>query len=977
MMKQNNHITKKALGLMMLLFMSAAMLYAFVPALKETRFGSFAAAAPSLSLTKTDVTCPGNGTITAAVNELPPGAGVTYEYWNNAAPANVSQSSNGVIVGLNAGTYTVRAYVTSGASTQTYQESITLTSSYVPITANSTVTQTCPGASTGTITVNATQGTPVNYQVISAPAAYPNPLPYNQTSNVFTGLPVGVYQIRIYDSCGEYNTITATVAAYPNLSGYIYHFTQTSCTSATIRHVAGHWAFPVTIEMVVKEGTSASGTVIASNTHTYNAGDPEVTSAGTDWSNVYQTIDNFPANHTFPIRVETKITDACGRVYTYNTVRRNELILKPKCLPSVGFGWDITSWNSPYVDDRNPNAVYPITVAWVNTANPADSDSQTITNSGQWTGDVLGLTQGATYQVTITDACGRTRTGTTTVGGDPLNVGQTAFITALPTCRDGYWLFYAGTAPPVAGTPTEHNEKIDQIIVVQSPPGGAAVGSSLPVNLNLWDWTSGLHVAGHYVFDVRMGCVVQRITVDAPAYGTELTSVDVTPSSTCNTADVTINHTYTQDGNPIPDPTTGVGAYGVIQYALVPTGVPVAPSNYQANKTFLNVPNGTYDIYMTFSRTTSTSCNNKLMGQVTVNNTGPQIQATYGFLCQSGANAGKYGITVDATGTGTVEYAITAVNGAPVASPVWQASNEFNGLDNGVYTITVRDNCATTSTVFSTYAYSNPRVRTTGLCPNSDGSIYVPYVPGFTYQWSKDGTPLTNGGHISGADTNILTFAPFSTTDEGVYTVRVVYGTCIDEVYSITISDQSPNSGADFTSPQICLDTVTQPIDLSSYLSSDAQPNGEWELVSGTGGTLTDNMFDVTGITSNSTFVFKYITKGYCNLEDEALITLNFESCACYNPANTTGNGTDTKVGITLLKRAGADAPDNWPMVRKSGHIALESNTKGFVVTRMATADLPNITTPQEGMMVYDTTDKCLKIYSEGAWKCFSTPACP
>lgn len=110
------------------------------------------------------------------------------------------------------------------------------------------------------------------------------------------------------------------------------------------------------------------------------------------------------------------------------------------------------------------------------------------------------------------------------------------------------------------------------------------------------------------------------------------------------------------------------------------------------------------------------------------------------------------------------------------------------------------------------------------------------------------------------------------------------------------------------------------------------------------------------------------------------------ENCACYNPASTTGNTPETKVGITLLKRAGIDA-NNWPMARKSGHIALESNTKGFVITRMTTVEIQgqttptvipaSITNPQEGMMVYDTDAKCLKIYSDGAWKCFNKSACP
>ena len=98
--------------------------------------------------------------------------------------------------------------------------------------------------------------------------------------------------------------------------------------------------------------------------------------------------------------------------------------------------------------------------------------------------------------------------------------------------------------------------------------------------------------------------------------------------------------------------------------------------------------------------------------------------------------------------------------------------------------------------------------------------------------------------------------------------------------------------------------------------------------------------------------------------------------CVCYNPANTSGKAQPVKVGITTLNRAGADQADQWPMSRSSAHIALESNTKGFVITRIAKSNLGNISQPQEGMMVYDTEDKCLKIYSDGAWHCFKAPAC-
>ncbi|KQT16760.1 hypothetical protein ASG31_10285 [Chryseobacterium sp. Leaf404] len=110
---------------------------------------------------------------------------------------------------------------------------------------------------------------------------------------------------------------------------------------------------------------------------------------------------------------------------------------------------------------------------------------------------------------------------------------------------------------------------------------------------------------------------------------------------------------------------------------------------------------------------------------------------------------------------------------------------------------------------------------------------------------------------------------------------------------------------------------------------------------------------------------------------------LNSVACVCYNLPNTTSAGISAQHGITLLNRAGT-ANGNWPMIRKGAHTVLESNTKGFVITRMPTSGLSSITTPIDGMMVYDTTAKCLKIYTvdtvtpaNTGWTCFSTPTCP
>ncbi len=101
------------------------------------------------------------------------------------------------------------------------------------------------------------------------------------------------------------------------------------------------------------------------------------------------------------------------------------------------------------------------------------------------------------------------------------------------------------------------------------------------------------------------------------------------------------------------------------------------------------------------------------------------------------------------------------------------------------------------------------------------------------------------------------------------------------------------------------------------------------------------------------------------------------ECQACYTSANTTDAGLPTQHGITLQKRAGTQTDDQWPLSRKSAYTVLESNTKGFVITRVSTENLSKIEKPEEGMMVFDTTEKCLKIYDGSQWSCFNKPACP
>jgi hypothetical protein len=135
-------------------------------------------------------------------------------------------------------------------------------------------------------------------------------------------------------------------------------------------------------------------------------------------------------------------------------------------------------------------------------------------------------------------------------------------------------------------------------------------------------------------------------------------------------------------------------------------------------------------------------------------------------------------------------------------------------------------------------------------------------------------------------------------------------------------------------------------------------------------------------LTATRYFRVSASSPGGCQfISNTVTITVN---SFCYKPAATVGTTLDSKHGITALGRAGA-VGDNWPMVRKGAWTVLESKTKGFVINRLTAAQIAAIPPANlvEGMMIYDTTNNCMKIYSSTdggstfGWECFDMQTCP
>lgn len=82
----------------------------------------------------------------------------------------------------------------------------------------------------------------------------------------------------------------------------------------------------------------------------------------------------------------------------------------------------------------------------------------------------------------------------------------------------------------------------------------------------------------------------------------------------------------------------------------------------------------------------------------------------------------------------------------------------------------------------------------------------------------------------------------------------------------------------------------------------------------------------------------------------------------CTKDPNTSPADLFTKIGITIQTKQ-----NGWPENLPNGAVALESKTRGFVITRSQSSAIVN---PVEGMLMYDTVDKCMKLYNGTSWNC-------
>ncbi|WKS94976.1 hypothetical protein [Riemerella columbina] len=339
-----------------------------------------------------------------------------------------------------------------------------------------------------------------------------------------------------------------------------------------------------------------------------------------------------------------------------------------------------------------------------------------------------------------------------------------------------------------------------------------------------------------------------------------------------------------------------------------------------------------------------------------------------------------YNLMFDAAGIPPLKYEIIEKDGTPFYK---DNGNDpvFVNLAEGTYKVKLSDSCGN-SIIANVKVNRNklPVIKPSNLCEGANGKLYIDGLSFMNIEWSKDGVVISP----SATNNNTLTFTPYhSATHAGLYEAKITYqpnpNSCISNTISFNLvagTESNPNAG---TGQTVTIDKndVTSGIDLFSYLTPPYDNYGEWVEVSNSG-LLVDNIW-YAELASANTYTFNYVVDGACSNQATATVVINLIG-ACYEDPTTTGTVLSSNHGITTLIRAGV-SPDNitgneWPMVRKGAWTVLESNKKGFVLTRVADPNTA-IAKPKEGMIVYDTTQKCLSIYSDGSWKCFNVATCP
>ncbi|MFN4028037.1 MAG: gliding motility-associated C-terminal domain-containing protein [Flavobacterium sp.] len=873
----------------------------------------------TLTVTKIDETCTGNGELHFSVSNTTAGATILYSVYRLPDVSTpISVQSTGVLTGLVAGNYRVIATQSLGNQSGTQQQDVTIEDEVVTLTYQITGNdEVC--SFDGSIIVTTLTGTAVNYEIFAGPIIRPI-----QASNIFPNLTMGTYQVRVRDNCNDAVVQTFTIEkANTDLTFELFVPQLVDCYTVSIG---------AEIETLLTNGVIAYPLTITTTVNPPNG--PNLIYNQTVTSGLFftQIVPYFEQDYTYTFT----ITDRCGTVYTLNGTITNlnrdaYYILAPQdCTHKVAGFFNVTSLNLlsgpagfglsiPYdftSQIANNSVSVPNMIAGTYTfkaLNPCDESftfvievvlsesppfdlvyNVTCTNGSVLIYNIqeLILTSApATYQQTLPFDY-TSQINSANYIGLVLPVGNYVFD-AIGLCGSVDPIQITVNIIPSPGAPIPvrgigcspgfgalyFSAELSSVIMLTAP---ASYPQTLPydvssgINQNGTSFFLDMLPAGNYTFQTFVCGIPFTVPVNIQGYQ-PVTDISINPN--CGSFDLSLAHSSNNLGQASYwlqkwNPNTNSWGHPFTNVVYTDGFMPSLANSYPLTNNAVNynlAALGSFrvlKVFDLFEGITIAKCFETLEEFEFIGL--PEIIDVYSVSCGT-----TFEVVVLAEGLNPLQYRITTKNGQPFAVDNGN-SNLFSGLEAATYNFQVEDACG--NLLNSAFEIANPNpleiTANTILCDGENLTLSVPDFAFFQYQWWK-GNDTTN----ILSTTNTLDFLPFNVpSNNGTYYVSISYSnntsSCLNQVlsYTINVSNDLPNAG---NSNSVSYCGRQGQIDLFSLLIGSYDANGTWsELTSS--GTLTNNLWNSAAV-AFGTYQFKYRVVGNCNASDEALVNITLK----------------------------------------------------------------------------------------------------
>lgn len=521
----------------------------------------------NFSVSTTNETCSGNGSISMMVSETTPGATIQYTlYLSSDTGSPIAQTSANLFNNLSSGSYVIVATQTLGASQNTQSRNATIIDETTSLDFEIAQSGECDFAN---LTVNILSGNAISYEILSGPVIAPP-----QASNVFNDLPEGTYTIRVYDNCDNALSKTFTILLNNNelvLGNVTLPVIFDSCDTTPITNVIsaendGALAYPISITYTIFPPDSSAQINIS---NTYNSGS-EFELDATQIIGLYD-------DEIFEIEIEA--VDACGNT----TSLTDEIDPNPSVTIRATEGYcgknlnvEVVHFLPPYSMEftEAPDGFDPAAF----NENFPDAFTTSINLFAQ---EELAVPYG-TYTVVVTDACGRTGTTTFEVEEEEIEPEVTASNT--------------GCSPDFGNlTVTIPDREIVSAIFTQVP---IAYNQTPPINISNFISSSGILIVenipeGNYILDLIDQCgTPYTVEFSIPEFTELPPNIYTTPNCVTQTGTLRI-----------------AGPYGALESVMIidapDTFTETLPYDYSNNISGIgifyvgNLPEGSYTIEFT------------------------------------------------------------------------------------------------------------------------------------------------------------------------------------------------------------------------------------------------------------------------------------------------------------------------------------------------------------------------------------------